>query len=92
MPDVFPHGAFPDYRLDCTQLSNGAWHCSAVKEQCDSFLELGVVCKNHEDIYNEYSKNCTLSVTNTIQSPTTQQSKLINVIDNNQYILLHDIL
>ena len=23
----FPPGAFPEYRLNCTQLSNGAWHC-----------------------------------------------------------------
>ncbi len=40
----FPPGAFPEYRLNCTQLSNGAWHCSPVEQQCDSFVELGVVC------------------------------------------------
>ena len=48
----FPPGAFPEYRLNCTQLSNGIWHCSPVKEQCDSFVELGVVCY-------ERSKNST---------------------------------
>ena len=42
----FPPG---EYRLNCAQLSNGAWHCSLVKEQCDSFAELGVVCKNYKD-------------------------------------------
>ena len=42
----FPPGAFSEYRLNCTQLSNGTWHCSPV----DSFVELGVVCKNYEDI------------------------------------------
>ncbi len=57
----FPPGAFPEYRLDCTQLSNGAWHCSPVEQQCDSFVELGVVCKNYEDLYNERLKDCALS-------------------------------
>ena len=84
--NTFPHGAFPKYRLNCTQLSNETWHCSPVEQQCDSFFELEVVCKNYEDIYNEYLKNCTLSVTNTTQSPTTQQSKLINV---NNYSILY---
>ncbi len=45
----FPPGAFLEYRLNCAQLSNGAWHYSLVKEQCDSFAELGVVCKNYKD-------------------------------------------
>ena len=94
LPNSFTPGAFPEYRLDCTQLSNGTWHCSPVEQQCDSFLELGVVCKNYEDIYNEYLKNCTPSKfpVTTTQSSTTQQSKLINVIDNKQYILQHDTI
>ncbi len=58
----FPPGAFPEHRLDCTQLSNGAWHCSPVEQQCEGFVELGVVCKN--DL--EFS------------TPTPQQGKLIN--------------
>ncbi len=41
---LFPPGAFPEHRLNCIQLSNGAWHCSPVKQQCDGFVELGVVC------------------------------------------------
>ncbi len=53
----FPPGAFPEYRLNCTQLSNGIWHCSAVKEQCVSFVELGVVCIS----YDQRSRNSTLS-------------------------------
>ncbi len=76
--NTFPPGAFPEYRLDCTQLSNGVWECSPVKQQCDSFLELGVVCKNYEDLYNDCSM--TLPVTTT-QSPTTKQGKLLNTRD-----------
>ncbi len=56
----FPRGAFPEYRLDCTQLSNGTWHCSPVEQQCDSFMELGVVCINYEEFYKR-SRNRTLS-------------------------------
>ncbi len=48
----FPRGAFPEHRLNCTQLSNGTWHCSPVEQQCDSFVELGVVCISYEDITN----------------------------------------
>ncbi len=44
-PYLFPPGAFPEYGLDCTQLSNGTWHCSPVEQQCDIFIELGVICK-----------------------------------------------
>ncbi len=40
-----------------TQLSNGTRHCSPVEQECDSFVELGVVCKNYEDLYND----CALS-------------------------------
>ncbi|XP_064397182.1 neurotrypsin-like isoform X3 [Halichondria panicea] len=79
-PNSFPPGAFPEYRLDCTHLSNGAWHCSPVEQQCDSFVELGVVCKNYENLYDECSTNCTLSrlsVTIT-QSPTTKQAVCAN--------------
>ena len=45
LPNSFPPGAFPEYRLDCTQLSNATWHCSPVEQQCVSFVELGVVCR-----------------------------------------------
>ena len=48
LTNSFSPGAFPEYRLDCTQLSNGAWHCSPVEQQCDSFVELGVICKNYD--------------------------------------------
>ena len=44
LTNSFPPGAFPECRLDCTQLSNGTWHCNPVEERCDSFVELGVVC------------------------------------------------
>ncbi len=56
----FPPGAFPEYRLNCTQLNNGTWHCSPVEQQCDSFLELGVVCISYEEFY-ERSRERTLS-------------------------------
>ncbi len=49
LTNSFPPGAFPEYRLNCTQLSNGTWHCSLFEQQCDSFVELGVVCKNYKD-------------------------------------------
>ncbi len=71
LTNSFPPGAFPEYRLNCTQLSNGAWHCSPVEQQCDSFVELGVVCKNYEDIYNECSMNCTMSTISTNIQVTT---------------------
>ncbi len=71
LPNSFPPGAFPEYRLDCTQLSNGAWHCSPVEQLCDSFVELGVVCKNYEDLYNECSLNCTLPVATTLSTILT---------------------
>ncbi len=58
--NLFPRGAFPEYRLDCTQLSNGTWHCSPVEQQCDSFVELGIVCISYEEFY-EHSRNSTLS-------------------------------
>ena len=57
----FPSGAFPEYRLDCRQQTNGAWHCSPVEEQCVGFVELGVVC-NNENITN---------MRETTQLPTT---------------------
>ncbi len=59
--NTFPPGAFPQYRLNCTQLSsNGTWHCSPVEQQCDSFVELGVVCINYKEYY-ERSRNNPLS-------------------------------
>ncbi len=57
----FPPGAFPEYGLDCTQLSNGTWHCSPVEQQCVGLIvELGVVCISYEEYY-ERSKDRTLS-------------------------------
>ena len=56
----FPPGAFPEHRLDCTQLINGTWHCSPVEQQCDSFVELGVVCINYKEYYQRL-RNRTLS-------------------------------
>ncbi len=61
LTNSFPPGAFPEYRLDCTQLSNRAWHCSPDEERCGSFVELGVVC-NKYDITN---------MQETTQLPTT---------------------
>ncbi len=61
LTNSFPPGVFPEYRLDCAQLSNGTWHCSPVEEQCGSFVELEVVC-NNEDITN---------MRETTQLPTT---------------------
>ena len=44
----FPPGAFPEHRLDCT-----GGECTAVEANCtNSFVGLGVVCKNYEDITN----------------------------------------
>ncbi len=64
LPSIFPPGAFPEYRLNCTQLINGAWHCSPViEQQCDSFVELGVVCKNYEDLYNDCALSTNMQVT-----------------------------
>ncbi len=67
----FPPGAFPEYRLNCAQLSNGTWHCSPVEQQCDSFVELGVICKNYEDLYNECSGTSTLSTNMQVTTPLT---------------------
>ncbi len=72
----FPHGAFPEQSLDCEQPANGPLRCRLVEKQCVSFMELGVVCKNYEDIRNECSGNSTpstlsSSVHTTAQSPIT---------------------
>ncbi len=82
LPNSFPPGAFPEYRLDCTQLSNGTWHCSPVEQQCDSFVELGVVCKNYEDLHSDCSMNCSMSTipTNiqvTTELPTSLEGKIV---------------
>ncbi len=71
LPNLFSRGVFPGYRLNCTQLSNGTWHCSPVEQQCDSFVELGVICKNYEDLYNECSRTSTLSTLSTNMHVTT---------------------
>ncbi len=67
----FPPGAFPEYRLYCTQLSNGTWHCSPVEQQCVGFVELEVVCINYEEYY-ERSSDSTLYT----QFPTSSEGKL----------------
>ncbi len=59
-PNSFPPGAFPEYRLNCAQLSNGTWQCSPVEQQCDSFVVVGVVCISYEEFY-ERSRDRTLS-------------------------------
>ena len=73
----FPPGAFPEYRLNCTQLSNGTWHCSPVEQQCDSFVELGVVCKINEEECNTLSLLCTnfreTNVPTTLYTPDNQR-------------------
>ncbi len=67
----FPPGAFPEYSLECMQQpSNGDLRCSLV-EGCDSFVELGVVCKNYEDLRNECSRTSTLSTLSTGVHATT---------------------
>ncbi len=50
-----PPGAFPEYSLECRQQPDMKLQCSLVEQQCDSFVELGVVCKNYEDLRNECS-------------------------------------
>ncbi len=62
----FPPGAFPEYSLECIQQSDGEFRCSLVEQQCDSFLqELGVVCKNYEDLRSECSRTCTMPTLST---------------------------
>ncbi len=77
----FPHGAFPEQSLNCEQSANGVMRCSLVEKQCDSFMELGVVCKNYEDIRNECSGNSTpltlsSSVHTTTQLPMTTRTPI----------------
>ncbi len=67
----FPPGAFPEHSLECTQRLNGDLRCSSVEQQCDSFVELEVVCKNYEDLRNECSRNSTLSTLSTSIHATT---------------------
>ncbi len=45
--------------------------CSPVEQQCDRFVELGVVCINYEEYY-ERSRNRTLST----HFPTSSEGKL----------------
>ncbi len=67
----FPPGAFPEHSLECRQQSDGELRCSLVKQRCDSFVELGVVCKNYEDLRNECSRTSTLSTLSTNMQVTT---------------------
>ena len=67
----FPHGAFPVYSLECNrQQFDGDLRCSLV-EGCNSFVELGVVCKKYEDLRNECSRTSTLSTLSTSVQVTT---------------------
>ena len=68
----FPHGAFPEHSLECMQQSDGELRSSLVQQQCDSFVELGVVCKNYEDLRNECSRTSTLSTLSTNVQVTTE--------------------
>ncbi len=52
LTNSFPHGAFPEYRLNCRQQSNGAWRCSPVEEQWVGFVELKVVCNNEDKLHS----------------------------------------
>ena len=56
----FPHGAFPEYSLECNRQPPADLRCRVV-EGCDSFVELEVICKNYEDLRNECSRTSTLS-------------------------------
>ncbi len=53
------------------QSPNGELRCSLV-EGCDSFVELGVVCKNYEDLRNECSRTSTRSTVSTSVHTTTE--------------------
>ncbi len=66
----FPPGAFPEYSLECTQPSKDL-RCSLVQQQCDSFVELQVVCRNYEDLRNECSRTSALSTLSTNVHATT---------------------
>ena len=79
----FPPGAFPEHSLECEQQSDGELRCALVEQQCDSFVELEVVCKNYEDLRNEYLRNCIMPTLSTnmqviTELPTT--SKVINYL------------
>ena len=66
----FPPGAFPEHSLECRQQSDGELRCSLV-EGCDSFVELEVICKNFEDLRNDFSRPNTLSTLSTNMQVTT---------------------
>ena len=67
----FPPGAFPEHSLECRQQPDMKLQCSLVEQQCDSFVELEVVCKNYEDLRNECSRTSTLSTLSTSVHVTT---------------------
>ena len=67
----FPHGAFPEYSLECIQRIGGDLRCTPVEQQCDSFVQLGVVCKNYRDLRNECSRTSTRSTLSTSVHATT---------------------
>ncbi len=73
----FPPGAFPEHSLECEQSPDGDLRCSLVQQQCDSFVELKVVCKNYEDLRNEYLRNCIMPTPSTnmqvTELPTTSK-------------------
>ena len=67
----FPPGAFPEYSLECMQRPAEDLRCSLVQQQCDSFVELQVVCRNYEDLRNECSRTSALSTLSTNVHATT---------------------
>ncbi len=75
---LIPPGVFPEHRLKCT---DGG--CRAVKGNCtNSFLELGVVCKKYEDLYNECSICNSLSTLCTNMQETTQLPNILSTPDD----------
>ena len=87
LPNSFPPGAFPEYRLDCTQLSNGTWHCSPVEQQCDSFVELGVI---YEDLYNDCSMSTIpTNIQVTTELSTSLEGKIVLSLDEASSTSIH---
>ncbi len=70
--NTFPTG-FPEPRLGISSVHNKPIeHVTIVEEQCASFVELEVVCKNYEDLRSECSRTSTLSKLSTSVHATTQ--------------------
>ncbi len=91
----FPPGAFPEYSLECMQQSDKDLRCTPVQQQCDSFVDLGVVCKNYEDLRNECSRSSTLSTLSTsvhatTPLPSTTCGPIKSDFDNSTTIIIVD--